>query len=288
MLSLFHAEWQKTVGNRMVVLPMIWVFPMAAAAGVAIMILSVLISSHARALFGSEELALAWTSLMPEIWRLPNSGLGRMLLVGFAAVVFAGEYQWRTWKSIIPRSHRLALILCKFLAVGVFVVLAFVSVTAILGIGTGMAVRLAGGTCAKLTPEVLTDFAGDFALQAALTFISTTIVAGYAALAGMYTRSILGGVMIGLGATTADQFSLVGLSQIGALLRFPRIVELYRLTPAYNLANVTSWISNGSSGMMPFGFATDSLTVSLAVLAGWVLGLIVLTAFLFQRQDIVS
>jgi ABC-type transport system involved in multi-copper enzyme maturation permease subunit len=274
MLSLFHAEWQKTVGNRMVVLPMIWVFPMAAAAGVAIMILSVLISSHARALFGSEELALAWTSLMPEIWRLPNSGLGRMLLVGFAAVVFAGEYQWRTWKSIIPRSHRLALILCKFLAVGVFVVLAFVSVTAILGIGTGMAVRLAGGTCAKLTPEVLTDFAGDFALQAALTFISTTIV--------------LGGVMIGLGATTADQFSLVGLSQIGALLRFPRIVELYRLTPAYNLANVTSWISNGSSGMMPFGFATDSLTVSLAVLAGWVLGLIVLTAFLFQRQDIVS
>lgn len=291
MLNLFRAEWQKIAGNRAVSLSLIWIFPAGAVAYTVIMAVVVLASPTARALFASG--AREWTSLgvalMVDVWNLPNNPLGRVLLLGFAAVVFGGEYQWRTWKNIVPRNRRVALILSKFVAVGVFVVLAFVSMSVIMGVGTGIAVKLAGGEYGpKLTGDVLASFAGDYALQATLTFISTIITAGYAALAGMITRSILGGALVGLIATIGEGLSLAGLGLIGYFLNIRRIVNLYRLTPTYNLANVSSWINNGSPNMMLSEYAIDSLTFSLVVLTAWVLGLMALTALLFQRQDITS
>jgi hypothetical protein len=151
-----------------------------------------------------------------------------------------------------------------------------------------VAMGLAGGALASLPGDRLANLAGDSALQAIVTFLSTTIAAAYAALAGMYTRSILGGVLVGLGATGGEQFLLLALAQIADWLKEPRILELYRLTPSYNVVNATSWINDGSPTMMLFGLAADSLVFSLAVLAGWVLVLVLLTVLLFRRQDIVT
>jgi ABC-type transport system involved in multi-copper enzyme maturation permease subunit len=271
--SLARAEWTKIAGNRMVTLFMIWIFPLAAAAGAVVLWVLALASPMGRALFRSGALvADLWDQIIPEIWNLANSWLGRMLLVGFAAFCFAGEYQWHTWKNLIPRSQRTALILAKFVVVGAFVLLAFLSATAILSLGMGVAMGLAT----------------DSALQAIVTLLSTIIAAGYAALAGMYTRSILGGVLVGLGATGGEQFLLLALAQIAGWLKEPRILELYRLMPSYNVANATSWINDGSPTMMLFGLAADSLAFSLATLAGWVLVLVLLTVLLFRRQDIVT
>lgn len=285
--SLFRAEWQKITGNRIATLLMIWIFPITAAFSAVMMCALVPISPEARALFHSGALVVElWNRLVPEIWNLPNSWLGRMLLVGFAAFVFAGEYQWRTWKNIIPRSRRTAFILTKFVVVGALVVLAFVSALAILSLGTGLAIGLAGGKLTSLPCDRLAGLAADSALLAAVTLLSTTIVAGYAALAGIGTRSILGGVLIGLGATGGEQFLLMALGQVAIWLNNLRLLELIRFTPTYNVTNLMSWINDGSSTTMLFGLASDSLAFSLVVLAAWVLALIAMAAVLFQRQDI--
>ena len=287
--SLARAEWNKIAGNRMVTLFMIWIFPLAAAAGTVVLWVLALASPMGRALFRSGALVIElWAQIIPEVWNLPNSWLGRMLLVGFAAFVFAGEYQWRTWKNLIPRRQRTALILAKFVVVGAFVLLAFVLATAILSLGMGVAMGLAGGALSSLPGDRLAGLTTDSVLQAIVTLLSATIAAGYAALAGMYTRSILGGVLVGLGATGGEQFLLLALAQLGEWLKEPRILELYRITPSYNVANSVSWINDGSPTMMLFGLAADSLPFSLAVLAGWVLVLVLLTVLLFRHQDIVT
>ncbi|MDL1886034.1 transketolase family protein [Anaerolineae bacterium CFX8] len=124
----------------------------------------------------------------------------------------------------------------------------------------------------------------------------TIIAAGYAALAGMLTRSILGGVIVGFAVTFAENLSIVVLLLIGWLLDIPKAVLAYRFTPGYNLLNVASWISEKAPSVVrPYESGThaeivlsDSLEFSVLVLAAWVVGLILLTGLLFRRQDITS
>ena len=287
--SLFHGEWQKITGNRMVALFMIWIFPIAAAFGAVLMCVLALASREGNALFRSGPLvAELWSQLLSEVWNLPSSWLGRMLLIGFAAFVFAGEYQWHTWKNILPRSRRIALLLTKFIVVDALVILAFLSASAILALGMGLASGLVGGIQTSIPRDLLASFAANSALRAIVTLVSTTITAGYAALAGMYTRSILGGVLIGFGATGGEQLSLLALGQVATLLKDFGILKLYRFTPTYNLTNAISWINDGTPTTMLFGLAADSLSFSLAVLVGWALVLGAMTVFLFQRQDIAT
>lgn len=286
--NLFRAEWQKIVGNRMVALALVWIFPLAAMAGAAMVVVLAVTVPDVRAVFASDRVAELWSHLIPEIWRLPTSVLGRMLLVGFATLVFAGEYQWHTWKQIIPRSRRSGLILCKYLAVGVLILLSFASATAILALGTITATVLAGGPLAQWGGEALTDFATSFVLRATLTFVSTVIVTGFAALASIYSRSILGGVLIGLAAAVGEQFFLMALGQVATWLKDFRVLKLYRLTPSYNLDNAASWISSGHPDPLLSGLAFDSLSFSALVLVAWGLGFVAFSVILFHRQDIAS
>lgn len=289
MLSLFRAEWQKIAGNRLVTLFMIWIFPIAAAAAAIVLPASVLVSPEARILFRTNAAVLRlWTDSLAEILSLPNSGLGRMLFVGFAAFAFAGEYQWRTWKNIIPRSQRVRLILCKFGAVCAFEVLAFALASAILSLGIGLAAALAGGTLVHQPGDALTDWASKCAAQALLTLISALIAAGYAAVAGLVTRSMLGGVLFGLGAVMGEQFLLVGLMQIADWLHEPRVLSLYRFTPSYNASNILSQFSDSSSIATLLGLPAHSPAFSWALLVAWGTGLVALATLLFQRQDITS
>mgnify|MGYP001819990811 CR=1 FL=1 len=104
--NLFRAEWQKIAGNRMVALALVWIFPLAAIAGAALIVLLTMSVPDVRSVFASDRVVDLWRHLAPELWALPSSVLGRMLLIGFATLVFAGEYQWHTWKNIVPRSRR--------------------------------------------------------------------------------------------------------------------------------------------------------------------------------------
>ncbi len=294
MRDLFRAEWLKIAGNRWVASCLIWIFPVMGIALPIVMGLILTLSSAARESFRQSE-STQWTDNAVGVWSIPNNPIGRLILLGFTAVVFAGEYQWQTWKNVVPRNRRVLLILIKFLALGVFVVVAFVLMSILWTLGWGLLTVIADIPYGpRITGEVLQEFAEDYVLAAGLAFTSTIISAGYAALAGMLTRSILGGVLVGFGLTLAEGFSILALLLIGWFTHFPEIVNGYRYLPFYNLINVSSWLTdNKPATMRPYEtgdyshiFFSDSLAFSIAVLAVWVVGLITLTAVLFRRQDI--
>lgn len=294
MINLFRAEWVKIAGNRWVAGCLVWIFPVGALAFMIVVGVIMALSSTAREQFF--DAPAQWTEQAVAVWNIPNNPLGRLVLLGFTAVVFAGEYQWQTWKNVVPRNRRSLLIVIKFLALGAFIVTAFVLMSILWTVGTGVLSRIAGVPYGpSLTGGVLADFAGDYALAAALAFTSTIIAAGYAALAGMLTRSILGGVLVGFAITFVENLLAPVLALIGLLLDIPRIVHLYRLTPGYNLLNVSSWINSDEAIEWTIQVSdkarytmTDSLAFSIFVLAAWVVGLMGLTIFLFRRQDIAS
>lgn len=292
-VNLFRAEWIKVAGNRWVTLGLLWIFPIVATLFIGVLALVLALDTSARANFGADE-TFRWTDMAVGVWNIPNHPFLRVVILGFTAVVFAGEYQWQTWKNTVPRNRRTALIVTKFVTVGAFVLMVFVLLSAIVAVGWGGLMAIAGQPYGPpLSGEVLRSFARDYLVQASVMFTSTVISAGYAALAGMLTRSILGGVLVSFLITVADGFSIVGLLIAGWFLDFPDLVQGYRFVPTYNILNVLSWINDGKALEIPVYETTrhamvlsDPLAFSLIVLAGWVVGVIAMTALLFRRQDI--
>lgn len=294
MVNLFRAEWSKIAGHRWLTGCLIWIFPIGAVAFTVVLSVILALSESARTSFSTD--LVTWPETLVGTWSFLNNPLGRLLLIGFTAVMFAGEYQWQTWKNLIPRNRRIALILIKFLALSVFVVVAFALMSVLLTLGMGLLRAIADAPYPpEITADVLSDTAADYARSAGLGFVSTLIAAGYAALAGMLTRSILGGVLVAYGLTIIENLSLVALILVAYFLDFRDVVHVYRFTPGYNLQNLDSWFRVGEA--MPFEVAfnpndtlvvRDSAEFSALVIAVWVLSVIGLTIFLFRRQDITS
>lgn len=286
--KLFRAEWYKITGNRWATGCMIGIFPALAMLVVVFGLLALAFSSS----FRQEYEANLWTDLAIVPWLIPNNPLGRGLLLGFTAVLFAGEYQWNTWKVIVPRSQRVPLILVKFFAVALFVLAAFTLMSIIWVIGGGL-LALASDTSygPALKSQVLTDFAEDYGLQMLYAFVMTMIAAGYAALAAMLTRSILGSAITGIVVAIGETMLFVPLYLLADLFDRDIILHLYRFLPSYNLLNLFAWLSGETpEGLeMPSGkVILDSRIFTEVVLACWVIGLVALTAYLFQRQDITN
>jgi ABC-2 type transport system permease protein len=253
-------------------------------------VLAAAFSSRFRVEVGNDP--ALWTDVAILPWLIPNNPLGRGLLLGFTAVLFAGEYRWNTWKVIVPRSRRVPLILVKFFAVALFIVFAFTLMSILLTAGIGL-VSLVAGTAygPALSRHVLAHFAKDYGLQMLYAFASTIIAAGYAALAAMITRSILGSVITGIVVSIGETFLFVPLYLIANLLGEENILQIYRFIPSYNLLNLFSWLNGETPGGLEFPSGkviVDSQSFAEAVLAVWVVGLVALTAYAFQRQDITN
>jgi ABC-2 type transport system permease protein len=288
--KLFRAEWYKITGNRWATGCMIWVFPALAVLVTVLALLAAVFSSRFRMEVNNDP--AVWTDVAILPWLIPNNPLGRGLLLGFTAVLFAGEYQWDTWKVIVPRSQRVPLILVKFLAVALFVVFAFTLMSILLTTGLGMISLVAGASYGpELGRDVLANFAEDYGLQMLYAFVSTIIAAGYASLAAMITRSILGSVITGIVVSIGETFLFVPLYLIASLLGEDSILHIYRFIPSYNLLNLFSWLNGETPGGLEFPsgkIVVDSQLFAEAVLAAWVIGLVALTAYTFQRQDITN
>jgi len=144
----------------------------------------------------------------------------------------------------------------------------------------------------EVTGATLGEFAQDYMLAAGLALVSTLIVAAYAALAALLTRSIAAGLLISFGVAILENITPIVLNVIGSLAhRREEALNLYRFVPTYNLDNIASWAEKGTAAglIYPPGFsAQPGPAFSVAVLALWVVGLIALAVFLFRRQDIVS
>ncbi len=291
--NLFRAEWQKIAGHRWATGLLIWIFPMGALGILAIMLLVALLAPpDIQRNFGLASVngSVDWTEIMLGAWNIPNEMFGRIILIAFTAVIFAGEYQWGTWKNLLPRRRRVPLIVNKFVTLGAFVVVAFGAASLIAGLGMFLPVKIAGGQYGPPLAEALqSDFVRNFAVQAATTFTATIIAAVYAALGAMLTHSILGSIMIGIGLMILELFSMGIFALLGSLFGHPEIVGLYQLMPSYNLSNVASLITHQPSVNPPFLLnyvAPNSLELSVLILFVWVFGLMTLTVLLFRRQDV--
>jgi hypothetical protein len=295
MINLYRAELQKTIGNRWVTGFLLWIFPIGAL-GVIIFVslMALAFDQFAQNFFGGDPL---WTEAMIGVWSMPTNVMGQMFLIGLTAVTFAGEYQWGTWKNIIPRRRRMALIGVKFLTLGTLVVFAFVVMSIIVGIGSGIIAAVAGMEYGPtLSQEVVIEFLGNYTLQATLAFITVLITAIYAALAAMLMRSILGGVLVGLGLVIIEPIVAFLLMPLAQWFNANNLLHLIRLTPTYNINNIYSWARFDEPSRMfsslfeasGLSLSPDSLGFSLVVLAAWVALGIGLILLLFEGQDISS
>ncbi len=293
MISVLRAEWQKMVGNRWTTGFLIWIFPVGSLALVAGLTLLALLSPRFRTNFTP----LLWTDNFMVPWTFANNLFGRTFLLGFTAVTFAGEYQWSTWKNIVPRQRRSLLILAKFINLTVLILLAFGLMSLIFGFGYGLLTRIAGHTYGPdVTGEVLREFLSDYALLAVLTFISVIIASIYAALSAMLMRSILGGIMVGVGISIVEPLVIPLTMSMALMFNSSFFLHLGRFSPYYSIENVKSWLQldQGLSWLeVPFqrfdtAVPIDSMSFSVAVLTGWLVVGIGLVLYLFQRQDITA
>jgi hypothetical protein len=214
----------------------------------------------------------------------------------FAADAFGGEYQRMMWKNLLPRRRRLALILNKFFTIAVFALAAFLLMCVIIGIGVGMVAALAGvpypPVLADVTPDAWREFLSLFGIQAGVAFAAALMAASYAALGGIFTRSIIGAVATSALLTLAEEGAALITLILSQLSENPGILQISKLTPGYNLANVSSWARTGSAYtppyMLPYNFSEFSAGLSAFLVVAWLVGLLVLIAYLFQRQDVTN
>ncbi|MDH3944554.1 MAG: ABC transporter permease [Anaerolineae bacterium] len=292
MINLLRAEWIKIVKYRVLMGFLIWLNPVGQGAFVTIAAIVALFSRESAlpmAMTSSHQ----WTTDMMAPWAIitffPINIIGRLLPLAFMAVVFAGEYEWDTWKNIIPRSQRVHLFLAKYavlaslvttsiLATGLISALGFATNHKILGLDYGPEFNL----------ETFSDFLGDYGQQLLLGLLSLLILAGVAALAAIITRSILGGLLASLGISVVEPMSLALLMFLRSIVNIPGIIKVYLMTPSFHLDNARSWFLEDlplAATYVPDGTAI-SLGLSLTVLAVWAFGLTGLAAYLFQKQDI--
>ncbi len=295
MLNLYRAEWRKVFANFRLTAFLVWIFPIGLFAFHTVMILLSLVSPTMTAgveYFGSG----FWTTDSLNSWNMmitfPANLFGRMLPLAFMAVVFAGEYQWRTWKNIAPRTQRWKLILAKMAALISLVMISLVLTALIAALGPSIGYRIHGLPYGPdLNPQILGSFLLDTAKMVFIVLLSLAVLAGYAAIAAITTRSILGGLLVSFGFSVLDAVSLGMLSLFAALFNQPSLINLYQYTPTYNLSNMYSWLLRGEgevaliAGISPLTFA-PSFWVSLLVLAIWIGGLIGLALVIFQRQEL--
>jgi hypothetical protein len=295
MLNLFRAEWRKVFANFKLTSFLVWIIPIGYFAFTVVMIVLSLFSKTMQAgvdYFGSGD----WTLDSLGIWNMliffPANLFGRMLPLAFMAVVFAGEYQWRTLKNIVPRTQRWKIILSKMAALVSLVMLSMLLTASIGAIGPVTGHRIHDWAYGPaLSWQVFGDFLLDTARTALIALISLFNIVSYAAIAAIITRSILGGLLVSFGFAILDAMSLGFLLFLRGILNMPELINLYQFTPTYNLSNLHSWLFLGkaqqfiTAGAAPLT-AEPSFWLSLLILGIWIGGLTGLSLWLFQRQEI--
>jgi hypothetical protein len=286
MLDLYRAEGRKILGQRWIVWLLIWVWPVG---GILVPLL-VLVGSWLTPAGADNGLRVIfrWTDTAVGTWILPTNLFGRLLFISLAVSIFASEYQWGTWKTIIPRADRIQLVLAKYLAFTSLLVLGFALMSVLLTLGLGI-IQAARGLPypPDVTPEVLQTFARDYFVQVTLTVINTLIGVAFGAILAIVTRSTIGGVLGGILFIAGEIGFIAGVTTLAFLFKSPEIAGLARFTSSINIANIASLVrTNQPLPVLYEGTPTNTLTSSFVILGLWLTGLVALNLWLFQRQDI--
>lgn len=291
-MRLLRAELRMLLGNRMLTGFTVWIFPVGIGAFLVIgILLSFVLEAPAlaMALTSSGD----WTRDAAGIWRavtsFPLNIFGSLLPLAFMAVAFAGEYAWGTYRNVLPRTHRVFVLAAKTAAL-VLVLSASFLLTSLLT-PTGFAV-LRSQTGLTYGPawgaESLAGFVASYGQEMLLGVLGLMVLAGFAALASILTRSILGGLLGSFGLSVLEPMSFALLVLLSRVFDRPSLVELYRFSASYNLDNARAWLLEGHAFQSPLAQVTHAPTLagSLLLVGAWILILLGLSAWIFNRQDI--
>ena len=283
MLDALRAESAK-MGRHKATWGLVWIYPIALIAVLALIVVMTLVN-------GGDAVDKApsrteWLNDASAFWGAPRQAVVRILIAAYVAVVFAGEYGWNTWKLIVPHRGRASLLAAKYLLILILFAVSFTLAAILFNLGTWTDDVMTGDPIpAGITFGALAAAHGTAAL-AAIAPILVTI--GYASLAAIVTRSMVGALIVSIVMITVE--SLIGSFAPMLAVYLPSAMwALAHALPGYHLANLASWIGSGEALSMPFpsgsvlslGWAT-----SLAVVAAWIAGLIGAAFLLFRRQDI--
>jgi ABC-2 type transport system permease protein len=227
-----------------------------------------------------------WIAETAIIWKLPSQTIGRYLIAAYVAVVFAGEYGWNTWKLIVPHRGRATLIAAKFVVIFLLFLAALLATAAISLFFTWLEGVVSGHPAPTgITASAIVETHARTALAGLAPFLFTL---ASISLAAVLTRSMVAALVIGIVVATLEQLFLT----LGPMLSFyaPGLVwTLYHALPGYHLANLASWILEGTARQSAFPdgrIVALGWTTSLAVAAAWTGGLGAATFAAFKRQDI--
>jgi ABC-2 type transport system permease protein len=294
MIDLLRAEWKKTIWNYKLTGFLVWSFPVGVLGFYTVMLAGGLINRpwvEGMLVTGAgtwtEDAIGAWGMLLA----FPFTVLSRMMPLAFMAAVFAGEYQSGMWKNLIPRNRRANLILAKIAVVAGLMTLSLIATSVITIAGQAIGrYWLQWEYGPAVSGEVVSDFAARYVQTVLLGIDILIILAAFAAIAAMLTRSTLGGLLVVFLFSTVDSLSMYLLLLLGEIFSIPEIVNLYRYTPQCSIDNAQSWIRTGAAVRLPLEVLPTGpdLGFSLVMLVLWTAGLTALALAVFQRQDITS
>ncbi|MCZ7545780.1 MAG: ABC transporter permease [Anaerolineae bacterium] len=240
-LDLFGAEWRKLWGNRRVSGCALVVWPvMALGASLGLLLLNVL-----EARLRTVQL-LSWTDVALSVWDVQSNLIGRVAVLAVAATLFAGEYQWRTWKNIVPRRPRVQLMAAKFAVLGFAILLTFIVMSVVMTVGFGVVNLVVGAPYGPdPTLNVIGDFLTRYSIRAGLSFVDTILIGAVVALLAMRARSVLAGAFFGLVVLLIDEALILILGTLSLLFNNESWLELLRLRFTYNLSNLSAILQGG-------------------------------------------
>ncbi len=261
---------------------MVWIYPIA----FALLVLAQFVrdATHMSGVEAPAASAAIWIQQSTLIWGAPLSGGGRFLIAGFAALVFAGEYGWNTWKLIIPARSRWQLIAAKWTMASLLVFLGFAAAD-IVGLLGSMLRPLVGGAAipANLTVAELFKAHAAAGGHAVVPILYTVAWAG---LFAVLTTSVLATVILSIAMILLEQLvSAIGVLAYGYA---PWLASsLLEVLPFYHVANLTAW-ARGQGLVIPLGAGATlahEWAASMCAVTAWLLGMGAVTIIRFRRQD---
>ena len=213
--------------------------------------------------------------LMVVAGQVSNLASLAFLMIG-AAILFAGDYRWETWRLVIARNSRLNLVLGKLLALGVMIVaasLAFVLAGAIILVGIGL--YESGGVGFAFTARHWGQFGG-----LCLTGIARLLqVMVLGLLAAVVTRSLMAALFVPFIISIAQDFAakLLGFLEIA-----PTDWQAVFLSPGLAAEHLKQAISFS----LPPALGESLVPLSVGSLAVWIVVPVGLSLLLFQRQGL--
>lgn len=282
MLDAIRAEALKLRRHRATWL-MVWIFPIGFGLIVLAQILLDLLSAATAA--PQAATAALWVQQSAGVWAVPLDGGGRFIIAGFAALVFAGEYGWNTWKLIVPARARWQLIAAKWAVSSAFLFLAFLSAD-LLGLLGSVVRPLVGGPAIPVGVS-LAAVADAHAAAAGHALIPIVYTIAWAGLFAILTTSVLATVILSIALVLLEQLLLpIGMIAYGYAPSLT--LMLLQALPLYHLANLVAW-AKGAGLTLPLG-AGESLAAgwptSIVVALAWIGGAGAATLVRFGRQDI--